>query len=111
MRRNIILMNLLVAFFWMSMYIYMPNLPEYAQSLGADAVVADLQRLQAEGRLNSTPQPDDGVTYAQKLGAEKKEKRGEQAEAVGLERRVIGIDHDLVEESIDRSPQARQHLQ
>jgi len=39
MRRNIVLMNMLVAFFWMSMYIYMPNLPEYAQSLGADAVV------------------------------------------------------------------------
>ncbi len=39
-------------------------------ALGADAVVADLQRLQAEGRLNSTPQPEDGVTYAQKLTKE-----------------------------------------
>lgn len=35
--------------------------------LGAQAVVADLQRLQNEGRLNSTPQPEEGVTYAQKL--------------------------------------------
>ena len=39
MRKNIILMNILVAFFWMSMYSYVPNLPEYAQTLGADAVV------------------------------------------------------------------------
>lgn len=39
MRKNIIIMNLLVAFFWMTMYSYSPNLPEYARSLGADAVV------------------------------------------------------------------------
>jgi predicted MFS family arabinose efflux permease len=39
MRKNIFLMNILVVFFWMSMYSYVPNLPEYAQSLGADAVV------------------------------------------------------------------------
>jgi MFS family permease len=39
MRKNIVLMNILVAFFWMSMYSYVPNLPEYAQTLGADAVV------------------------------------------------------------------------
>jgi len=39
MRKNIILMNLLVAFFWMTMYSYVPNLPEYSRSLGANAVV------------------------------------------------------------------------
>lgn len=39
MRKNIIIMNLLVAFFWMTMYSYVPNLPEYSRSLGADAVV------------------------------------------------------------------------
>ncbi|MEI6101272.1 MAG: MFS transporter, partial [Eubacteriales bacterium] len=38
MRKNIIIMNLLVAFFWMTQYSYMPNLPVYSQSLGADAV-------------------------------------------------------------------------
>ncbi len=38
MRKNIIIMNLLVAFFWMTMYSYVPNLPVYSQSLGADAV-------------------------------------------------------------------------
>lgn len=39
-------------------------------AMGARAVVADLQRLQAEGRLNSIPQPEEGVTYAQKLSKE-----------------------------------------
>jgi predicted MFS family arabinose efflux permease len=39
MRKNIVIMNLLVAFFWMTMYSYVPNLPEYSRSLGADAVV------------------------------------------------------------------------
>lgn len=38
MRKNIIIMNILVAFFWMTMYSYVPNLPVYSQSLGADAV-------------------------------------------------------------------------
>ena len=38
--------------------------------LGAEAIVADLQRLQAEGRLNAVKQPDEGVTYAQKLSKE-----------------------------------------
>lgn len=49
--------------------------------LGAEAIVADLQRLQAEGRLNSVKQPEEGVTYAQKLSKEEaridwNEKRG-----------------------------------
>lgn len=39
-------------------------------SLGAQAIVADLQRLQAEGRLNTVPQPENGITYAQKLSKE-----------------------------------------
>lgn len=39
-------------------------------SLGAAAIVADLQRLQTEGCLKSAPQPEDGVTYAQKLSKE-----------------------------------------
>jgi MFS family permease len=39
MRRNIVVMNLLVVFYWMSMYAYVPNLPEYATALGADAIV------------------------------------------------------------------------
>ncbi|MCS4534493.1 methionyl-tRNA formyltransferase [Neisseria montereyensis] len=38
--------------------------------LGAQAIVADLQRLQQEGRLKSTPQPENGVTYAHKLAKE-----------------------------------------
>ena len=38
--------------------------------LGAEAIVADLQRLQVEGRLNAVKQPDEGVTYAQKLSKE-----------------------------------------
>ena len=39
MRRNVILMNVLVVFYWMAMYAYVPNLPEYATALGADAIV------------------------------------------------------------------------
>lgn len=38
--------------------------------LGAEAIVADLKRLQAEGRLNAVKQPEEGVTYAQKLSKE-----------------------------------------
>lgn len=37
MRKNIFVMNALVVIFWMSMNIYMPNLPAYSQSLGANA--------------------------------------------------------------------------
>lgn len=39
-------------------------------ALGAQAIVADLQRLRAEGRLNTVPQPENGITYAQKLSKE-----------------------------------------
>ncbi|QEY23927.1 methionyl-tRNA formyltransferase [Neisseria animalis] len=38
--------------------------------LGAAAIVADLQRLQTEGRLHAEPQPENGITYAQKLSKE-----------------------------------------
>jgi MFS family permease len=39
MRKNIFLMNIIVIFFTMSIFSYVPNLPEYAQSLGANAMV------------------------------------------------------------------------
>ena len=39
-------------------------------NLGAAAIVADLQQLKAEGRLKSVKQPEEGVTYAQKLSKE-----------------------------------------
>ena len=38
--------------------------------LGAQAIVADLQQLQQTGRLNASPQPQAGITYAQKLSKE-----------------------------------------
>ena len=38
--------------------------------LGAHAIVADLQQLQQTGRLNASPQPQAGITYAQKLSKE-----------------------------------------
>ena len=38
--------------------------------LGAHAIVADLQQLQQTGRLNASPQPQTGITYAQKLSKE-----------------------------------------
>lgn len=38
--------------------------------LGATAIVADLQQLKNSGCLKSTPQPEKGVTYAQKLSKE-----------------------------------------
>lgn len=39
MRKNIVIMNIMVACYWMTLYSYVPNLPEYARSLGADAAV------------------------------------------------------------------------
>ena len=35
--------------------------------IGAAAIVQDLQTLQREGSLKATPQPENGITYAQKL--------------------------------------------
>lgn len=42
MKKNIFVMNLLVLLFWMSVNVYVPNLPAYAQSLGANAVILGL---------------------------------------------------------------------
>ena len=39
-------------------------------NLGAAAIVADLQQLKTEDRLKSVKQPEEGVTYAQKLSKE-----------------------------------------
>lgn len=38
--------------------------------LGAEAIVADLQRLAQTGKLSSTPQAQEGITYANKLSKE-----------------------------------------
>lgn len=46
------------------------NVHDALAEIGAQAVVADLQRLRQEGRLKSIPQPENGVTYAQKLSKE-----------------------------------------
>lgn len=46
------------------------NVHDALAHIGAQAIVADLQRLQQEGRLNNTPQPENGVTYANKLNKE-----------------------------------------
>jgi predicted MFS family arabinose efflux permease len=42
MRRNIILLNLAAAFIWLGMYSYVPTLPSYAASIGADVVMIGL---------------------------------------------------------------------
>lgn len=41
--------------------------------LGATAIVADLQQLEKTGSLKSTPQPQEGITYAHKLSKEEAE--------------------------------------
>ncbi|MDO1510657.1 methionyl-tRNA formyltransferase [Neisseria sp. MVDL19-042950] len=46
------------------------NVHDALAELGARAIVADLQQLQQRGRLKSVPQPENGVTYAQKLSKE-----------------------------------------
>ena len=55
--------------------------------LGAQAIVADLQQLQQTGRLNSTPQPEDGITYAQKLSKDEAKINWHEAAAV-IERKI-----------------------
>ena len=56
-------------------------------NLGAAAIVADLQQLKTEGRLKSVKQPEEGVTYAQKLS--KEEARIDWNEsAAGIERKI-----------------------
>ncbi|WP_308033293.1 methionyl-tRNA formyltransferase [Neisseria cinerea] len=55
--------------------------------LGAEAIVADLQRLQAESRLNTVKQPEEGVTYAQKLSKEEARIDWNESAAV-IERKI-----------------------
>ena len=56
-------------------------------SLGAAAIVADLQQLKAEGRLKSVKQPEEGVTYAQKLSKEEARIDWNESAAV-IERKI-----------------------
>ena len=55
--------------------------------LGAEAIVADLQQLKAEGRLKSVKQPEEGVTYAQKLSKEEARINWNESAAV-IERKI-----------------------
>ena len=55
--------------------------------LGAEAIVVDLRRLQAEGRLNAVKQPEEGVTYAQKLSKEEARIDWNESAAV-IERKI-----------------------
>ena len=56
-------------------------------SLGAAAIVADLQQLKTEGRLKSVKQPEEGVTYAQKLSKEEAHVDWNESAAV-IERKI-----------------------
>ena len=56
-------------------------------SLGAAAIVADLQQLKTEGRLKSVKQPEEGVTYAQKLSKEEARIDWDESAAV-IERKI-----------------------
>ena len=56
-------------------------------NLGAAAIVADLQQLKAEGRLKSVKQPEEGVTYAQKLSKEEARVDWNESAAV-IERKI-----------------------
>ena len=56
-------------------------------NLGAEAIVADLQQLKAEGRLKSVKQPEKGVTYAQKLSKEEARIDWNESAAV-IERKI-----------------------
>ena len=56
-------------------------------NLGAAAIVADLQQLKTEGRLKSVKQPEEGVTYAQKLS--KEEARVDWSESAAVIERKI----------------------
>ena len=55
--------------------------------LGAAAIVADLQQLKTEGRLKSVKQPEEGVTYAQKLSKEEARINWSESAAV-IERKI-----------------------
>ena len=56
-------------------------------NLGAEAIVADLQQLKTEGRLKSVKQPEEGVTYAQKLSKEEARINWSESAAV-IERKI-----------------------
>ena len=56
-------------------------------NLGAAAIVADLQQLKTEGRLKSVKQPEEGVTYAQKLSKEEARIDWKESAAV-IERKI-----------------------
>ena len=56
-------------------------------NLGAATIVADLQQLKTEGRLKSVKQPEEGVTYAQKLS--KEEARIDWSESAAVIERKI----------------------
>ena len=56
-------------------------------NLGAAAIVADLQQLKTEGRLKSVKQPEEGVTYAQKLSKEEARINWSESAAV-IERKI-----------------------
>lgn len=63
------------------------NVHDALAEIGARAIVADLQRLQQEGRLKSIPQPENGVTYAQKLSKEEAKIVWSEA-AAAVERKI-----------------------
>ncbi len=46
------------------------SLHDWLAMAGAIAIVAALDRLERDGRLESTPQPQEGVTYARKIGSD-----------------------------------------
>ena len=56
-------------------------------NLGAVAIVADLQQLKTEGRLKSVKQPEEGVTYAQKLSKEEARINWNES-AAAIERKI-----------------------
>ena len=56
-------------------------------NLGAAAIVVDLQQLKTEGRLKSVKQPEEGVTYAQKLSKEEARIDWNESAAV-IERKI-----------------------
>ena len=56
-------------------------------NLGAAAIVADLQQLKTEDRLKSVKQPEEGVTYAQKLSKEEARIDWNESAAV-IERKI-----------------------
>ena len=66
------------------------NVHDKLMHLGAAAIVSDLQRLQREGSLKAEPQPETGVTYAQKLSKEEAQINGnEPADAISRKIRAF----------------------